>query len=408
MPTFCRRDYTLRTNRRIRPLRARTNLLIALTLLLSSVGSRAESRDEPQIDVGVITEPTAHHRTAWLSILGALDGVRSVAVVDPTGETLVDAKQRLGNRFHGDGFRDVGQMLAAIRPHLTFVTTEGENAPAAVMAALEAGSHVVTEKPGCTKLEQFEQIARLAGQQQRHVMLAMATRSSTAIRKARELIVNGDLGRPYSVSLLWHADQTRVQNPAWQKSWIADPARAGGGKLIYHGVHYLDVVQHLLGEPIREINGFTQNVGGQPIKVEDSAVVCFRFASGATGVLNTGYYLDRSKQTGIRIWGSHGWLTLELFERRPLQWHSTRPGEPEGIQTFNYSDEAGLYQLFLADAVNSIRYGTPPPITTAESLQALRVVFAGYEAARTGRTQSVADAREAGGQRVDGRSGEGQ
>lgn len=349
----------------------------------------AAQHSKPPIDVCFISEPTAHHRTSYLNVLAKLDGVRSVAVADHTGRTLADAKKRLGKRFREPSYKDHSKMLKAVRPQLTVVTMEGVNAPNAVISALNAGSHVLTEKPSCTKLEQFEQIAQVAEQQKRHVMLAMATRSSNAIKKARQLIGDGVIGKPYSVSLLWIADQTRLKSPSYHKSWVADPKRAGGGKLIYHGIHFLDVCQHLFDQSIREINGFTQNVGGQPIKVEDSAVVSFRLAGGATGTLNTGYYLDRSKQTEIRIWGSHGWLNLQLHERKPLQWYSTKPDQPREIQTFDYSDEAGLYDLFFEDVINSVRNNSRPPITTEESLQALRTVFAADGAVESGKTVSI-------------------
>ncbi len=348
----------------------------------------AETDRKQLINIGLITEPTASHRTGYLNVLAACDGVGSVSVVDPTETTFEESKRRLAGRF-GRGFNNAREMLAVVRPQLTVVTTEGHNAPAAVTAALEAASHVLTEKPSCTKLEQFERIALLAEQQKRHLMLAMATRSSAAIKKARQLITDGVIGKPYSVNLVWVADQTRLTKPAYHQSWLADRQRAGGGKLIYHGIHYLDVIQHLLGEPIREINGFTQNVGGQPIEVEDSAVLSFRFASGATGTLNTGYYLDSGKQSEIRVWGSHGWLKMEHIERRPLQWVSTRPDAPRGIQELRYADEPGLYDLFFQEAIHAIRNGTPPPITTSESLRALRTVFTAYKAVETGRTQSI-------------------
>jgi len=340
------------------------------------------------LNVALITEPTASHRTGYLNTLAACTGIRTVSVVDHTGATFADARRRLGERFH-QGFQDAGAMFAAVAPELSVVTMEGHRAPAMVTAALRAGSHVLTEKPSCTKLEEFEEIADLASRQDRHVMLAMATRSSAAMKKARQLIRDGVIGTPYSVSLVWVADQARLTHPEYHASWLADAKRAGGGKLIYHGVHYLDLIQFLLGEPIREINGFTGNVGGQPIEVEDSAVVSFRFASGATGTLNTGYYLESGKQGGIRIWGSHGWFRVEHLERRPAQWFSTRPDAPRGVQTLDYSDEPGLYDLFFQEAVDAIRNGTQKPISTRESLRALRTVFAGYQAVETGRTQSV-------------------
>ena len=147
-------------------------------------------------------------------------------------------------------FLNAKEMLAKVRPALTIVTMEGVNAPAAIRMALKAGSHVLTEKPGCTKLEQFEQLARLAEQRKRHLMLAMATRSGAALKKARRLIAAGEIGKPYSVSMVWIADQTRLTSKAYHGSWLADLKRAGGGKLIYHGIHYLDVIQQLLDDPI--------------------------------------------------------------------------------------------------------------------------------------------------------------
>ena len=361
-----------------------------LVLLIPAIAVGLNAADPiDEIDIGLIIEPTASHISGYLEVLATRKGIRSVAVTAPDKGTLENAKRQLGNRFQGNGFTNAKQMLARVHPDLTIVTLEGAHAPAAIRAALEANSHVLTEKPSCTKLEQFEQLARLAQNRQLHLMLAMATRSGAALKKARQLVASDVIGKPYSVSMVWIADQKRLTTKAYHTSWLADPKRAGGGKLIYHGIHYLDVIQHLLNDPIREINGFTQNVGGQPIHVEDSAVVSFRFASGATGTHNTGYYLDRGKQSEIRIWGSHGWLRLAHLEGEPLKWHSTQPGAPQGIQQFKYADTREMYHLFFQDAIDAIRKGTPPPITTSESLRALRVVFAAYEAVATGRTQQV-------------------
>ena len=363
-------------------------LLTTLFVALFSSGLNAADPSD-QIDIGLIIEPGASHISGYLEVLAAREGVRSVAVAVSDKAMLQNAKRQLGKRFHGNGFLSANQMLAKVRPALTVVTMEGVNAPVAIRAALEAGSHVLTEKPSCTKLEQFEALAKLAKKSKRHLMLAMATRSGAALKKARKLIAAGEIGKPYSVSMVWIADQTRLTTKAYHASWLSDPKRAGGGKLIYHGIHYLDVVQHLLDDPIQEINGFIQNVGKQPIHVEDSAVVSFRFVSGATGTHNTGYYLDRGKQSEIRIWGSHGWLKLAHLEGQPLEWYSTKPGAARGIQMFKYTDTREMYHLFFQDAIDSIRKETRPPITTGESLRALRVVFAAYEAVATGRTQHV-------------------
>jgi len=117
--------------------------------------------DDNAIDVAVITEPTASHRTGYLNVLAKCQGVRKVAVADHTGKTADDSRNRLGGRFDRF-FDDPRRMLEAIKPALTVITMEGHRSPAAIEAALAADSHVLTEKPGCVKLEDFERVIRLA------------------------------------------------------------------------------------------------------------------------------------------------------------------------------------------------------------------------------------------------------
>ena len=137
-----------------------------LTLLIAVSGLYAADPSD-QIDIGLIIEPGASHISGYLEVLAARKGVRSVAVAVSDKAMLENAKRQLGKRFHGNGFLSAKQMLAKVRPALTVVTMEGINAPGAIRMALEAGSHVLTEKPSCTKLEQFEQLAKLAEKRER-------------------------------------------------------------------------------------------------------------------------------------------------------------------------------------------------------------------------------------------------
>ena len=98
------------------------------------------------IDVGIITEPTASHRTGYLNILSKCDGVRKVAVADHTGKTTDESRACLGDRFDRF-FDDPRRMLEAVKPALTVITMEGHRSPAAIEAALAADSHVLAESP---------------------------------------------------------------------------------------------------------------------------------------------------------------------------------------------------------------------------------------------------------------------
>ena len=348
-------------------------------------GLAAETKPDT-IDVGFMSGPTASHRQSYLRILAGCDGVRRVAVVDPTGQTLDESKRLLGSRYSHAG-TNADRVLGALRPTLTVITLEAHQSPAAIASALQLDSHVLTEKPACVRKAQFDQIVDLANARGREVMLAMATRSSPLIKKAQQVIRRGFLGKPYAATMDWVADQTRLQSPAYQASWLSFKQRAGGGKLIFHGIHYLDIIAFLIGQPIRRISAMCANVGGEPIEVEDAAIVNFQTTGGMLGTLNTGYYLDRGKQNQIRIWGSQGWIQLQMLPARRMRWSSSHPDAPRGTQEFSCPANPGLYELFFREAIDFARGLGKSPITTAESSRTLNAVFAGYRSAALGQTQ---------------------
>ena len=352
--------------------------------------NRIWAGSEKPITAGVLTKATGGgHIRQLLQGLASARGVARVAVSDPTGKRFDRAKAILGDRV-GGLYRSHQEMLQKARPKLVVVILEGHHSPPAIRMALEAGSHVLTEKPGCARLEDFEPLAPLARRHDRELMLAMQTRMSHAIQKARELIRKGYLGKPYSATMDWIADQTRLTRPEFHGLWVASKAKAGGGKLIYHGIHYLDVLQYLIEDRIDRISALCENVGGQPIDVEDAAVVTFRMRGGLVGTLNAGYYLDRSKQNQIRLWGSKGWMHLELTSGEPLKWYSTHPEAPRGVQFFPYQDNpTQRYGSLVHAAVDFARGQAPPPMTAEECLHLMRVVFAAYRSAETGRTQDL-------------------
>jgi predicted dehydrogenase len=341
--------------------------------------------------VGVVSEPGGAHLDLFVRPLATAEGLESVALCDPSGQSFERSRKSLAERGAGARtFADHKEMLREFKPDFMIVTVEPVHAPPIVEAGLQAGAHVLSEKPPSVRLADFERVAELARTKQRHLMLALSTRASPAARKARELVEQGYLGKLYGVTMTWIADQTRLKRPEYHKSWTAQKARAGGGKLAFHGVHYLDLIHYIAGSPVTGISGFVRNVGGQPIDVEDAAVVALQFGNGMVGTLNTGYYLDKGYDNMITLWGADGWLRFGYTSKAlPLEWYSTRAGAPKGIQTFTYSDTPDDYHVFTQEAVRAARGQGKPPITTAEGLAAMRTVFAGYRAAETGMTQKI-------------------
>ena len=178
----------------------------------------------------------------------------------------------------------------------------------------------------------------------------------------------------------WIADQTRLTKPSGlypeaqgegKISWKYSAPGAGlnpGGKLIFHGTHYIDALQWLVGDVITDVAALTANVGGSAIENEDAACVSFRMGKcGLMGTLNAGYYvIEGGKQTQLRLWGSKGWFHLELDGReQPLRWQSNHADAPDGEQVYEWETADGYADLTAACVAYACGVA-PAPITTGE------------------------------------------
>ena len=109
----------------------------------------------PGIRAGVITEAGGAHLPNYFSSLAQTEEVASVALCDPSGGSETLARQAMGAKLTAV-YKDAGEMLRQEKPKMALVTMEALHSPPAIEAALDAGCHVLSEKPGCVRVEDFE------------------------------------------------------------------------------------------------------------------------------------------------------------------------------------------------------------------------------------------------------------
>lgn len=342
------------------------------------------------LTVALLTHQGGAHVTAYLQALAEADHCGAVVVADSDGRFGQDARRILGDKLTALQ-RDPAAVLKEHQPEMALVTWEARGAPPVIDAALSAGCHVLAEKPACVRPDDFRRLVDKADQKHRHLMLALANRWNPETQAARALVESGQLGTLYGLEMHLVADQTRLTRPSYRQQWFAQKARAGGGHLIWLGIHWLDLAMYVTGSTIVEVAGFTANVGGQPIDVEDSAAAALRFDNGTLGTITSGYYLQRGYHSHLKVWGERGWLHLEPMKAEPLHWqlhHGPRAGE---VQTFQEAKEPRGYSPFVAAAVNASADLNPPPVSNHDSLRALATVFAIYDASQRKATLPVSN-----------------
>jgi hypothetical protein len=142
---------------------------------LCSSSAAAGSSAEASLTVCFCTHEGGPHVQSYLDGLRDTPEVTQVALSDPTGHWVQAARETLGDRLtsvHTDALA----MLAEVKPGCAVVAYEAVLAPPVVRAALEAGCHVLAEKPACVSIDAIDELVVLASKQQRQVRLAAALR----------------------------------------------------------------------------------------------------------------------------------------------------------------------------------------------------------------------------------------
>jgi predicted dehydrogenase len=209
------------------------------------------------------------------------------------------------------------------------------------VAALEAGKHVLCEKPLAMNLAEAEAIQTAARNSTARFAVAFNYRFVPAIQLARQIIAEGRLGRLYHVRACYLQDW--LAPPAAPMSWRLDSARAGSGVLGDLGAHMIDLA-HFLAGPISEVVGQTATLIGErtwpdgktgTVTVDDAASFLARFESGALGTFDASRMATGSKNRNrIEIEGDRGAIRFDLERLNELEFYSADdPPHLRGFRT---------------------------------------------------------------------------
>jgi predicted dehydrogenase len=327
-------------------------------------------------------------------------GAELAAVVDRTPDKAAELA-----RAHG---AEAYPTLAAALERVDAVavcTPSGAHAGAAV-AALDAGRHVLIEKPIDVTLAAAGRI--VAAQRRAGTVAGVVSqhRFDPASRTVYRAVRAGRLGRITSavVSMAWWRSQEYYDSAGWRGTLALD----GGGAVMNQAVHSVDLLVWLLGAPV-EVTASIARLAHHGIEVEDTAVATLRFAGGALGVLHATTAAYPGLTARIQLHGDRGSAVIDDDRLGYLHYagESTGEGTVEGVDEGAPAvPTAGAEPMALAldahtrqyrDFLDAIATGRAPLVTLDEATRTLAVIQALYESARTGRPVRPAT--------LDGRSG---
>ena len=189
----------------------------------------------------------------------------------------------------------------------------------------------------------------------------------------------------------------RPQSYYDQGGWKGTQALDGGGALMNQAIHNVDLLLWLMG-PVTHVTGFTATLAHERIEVEDTAVACLRFASGALGVIQATTSVYPGLPKTIAVHGDHGTAVIEQDD--VLRWEFTPETAEDRAAKERFARKVGAsggasdpaaishqgHARQLADFVRAVRGGVKPLVDGREGRRSVEVIEAIYRSARTGRT----------------------
>ena len=315
--------------------------------------------------------------------------VELVAVADVIPERAEELAAQRGGR----PYPSLTAALAAEPVDVVVVCTPTGRHGEVAIEALQAGKHVIVEKPAEITVARTDEIIEAQQKAGTVVTVISQHRFDPSTETTLAAIENGELGRLTSgiASIDWWRGQSYYDSGDWRGTWELD----GGGALMNQGVHTVDLLIAALGRPV-EVFAYTATLAHERIEVEDVAAGVVRFENGALGLLHATTAAYPGLSARLQVHGDRGSAVIDNDQL--VFFHATAPGAGADEQSYGATSAravptAGSDPGRLSDA-HRLQYlnflgaldGTEPlRVDLATNRRSIAVITGAYESARTGR-----------------------
>ncbi len=325
-------------------------------------------------------------RRPYMSLIEKLR-LRDLVEVVMACDIKAELRQMVWERFGIANFTtDYRAVVESDTVDLVLVLTSMPEHGPITRAALEAGKHVLVEKPMAVTLEEAAEIVELAKKSPGYLVPAPHVILSPTYQTIWRRVHGGDIGKVLSARALYG-----WAGPSWGQ-WFYRP---GGGSMFDLGVYNVVSLTGLLG-PAKRVTGLVGTaipervVDGEliQVKADDNAHILIDFGESVFAVVTTGFTLQKYRCPAIELYGTEGTIQMmgddwdpdgyELWQNKVGAWQIFEETEP------NWPWTDGLRHL-----VECIQQKTRPIITPEHAYHVLEIMLKAQEAGRDGRAKEI-------------------
>lgn len=319
-----------------------------------------------------------HHGEAYISNLRHLDSVELLGVADDDqsrGQKIADQNEA---RFFPSY-----EALFDAKPDGVIICTENNRHRPLVEMAASRGVHVLCEKPIATTLGDARAIVDICEKAGVFLMTAFPLRFSPALMEINARLGNGDFGDIYCFNAT-----NQGELPTKYRAWFADPELAGGGAIMDHTVHLVDIMRWFTGFEVETMYARSNRIfHAEEVEVETGALEMLTFENGVFATIDASW-------SRPQYWPTWGGLGFEMVTQRGAvivdafrQNLNIYRHEWQRSQWAPWGSD--MNQAMVSDFAAAIRENRAPRVTGLDGLRAVEAALAAYESDRSGQTVQV-------------------
>lgn len=319
------------------------------------------------LGIGIIS--FAHlHAVSYANAFATMDDVRLLAIAD----SEIERGQTMATRFSVAHDEDYRWLLERDDIQAVVVTSANAYHRDQVIAAAEAGKHVLCEKPIATTREDAIAMIDACAQNGVHLQTAFPMRFSPPVIALKDAILAGAVGTPLAAMTTNHGRMP--------PGWFSDPTLSGGGAVMDHTVHVADLLRWIFSAEFTEVYAEIDTRIHPGIATDDVGMLLLTMDKGLFASLDSSWARPKTWPTWggvtMEIVGDNGVIAMDAFKQ----------------QLHVFDDRSGAYRLepwtsggdppMIRSFVDAILADREPTVTGTDGLKALEVALCAYESAK--------------------------
>lgn len=315
-----------------------------------------------------------------------------VAMCDIDPKMMKDKTEKFGlDSVHQ--YTDYQEMLEKEKPELVAIATwSGEHARIA-LDCLDAGCHVIVEKPIALSLADADRIIAKANEKNLKVCANHQNRFNKSIQKIRTALEAGRFGKMFygTATIRWNRNQDYYKQAPWRGTWEED-----GGALMNQCIHNIDLLRWMMGDEVDTVYGMTDRLSHPYIDCEDLGIAVIKFRNGSYGIIEgtTDIYPKNLEET-LYLFGEKGTVKAGGQSDNKIEvWRFEDESEnPEEVIRQFSENPPNVYGFghtpLYADVIDAIKTDRKPYVDAEAGRRALELVLAVYKSASDGEPVSL-------------------